>query len=371
MKGVTADQMQAYIRYLPTLLQVTAQQQPLLDLVNFGSAQNVSPMYAQLALNQLEQFGVPMAEAGTAVANAQHMGEAQNDLNVLNGPGRDLAAAASDISHQVDPEYYNTRAAAGSKLAELLGSINLNGLSGGERAEVERAINQRDMGTGNLGNTDSAINTTQNAMNFGSALQGKRDALGNALAQATAFLPAANSRFDPVQTALGRPSTNLGINQYQGNTQAGTQAFDMGQGYQNNLTSMSNNVASNRTQANMAGAANTTSMINAGMGMVGSACCFIFMEALNGPLPESVRIVRDEAYERYPSVRLGYKKMARWLVPLMARYRWVKSLVNTIMVTPLIKHSEYLRAYDGADEYRRYSKVRKFWFTVWSIHSHV
>ena len=53
-----------------------------------------------------------------------------------------------------------------------------------------------------------------NAMMFGQGVQNRRDALGRALGQATSFLPAARSGFDPFQVAMGRPSQQFGAQQF-------------------------------------------------------------------------------------------------------------------------------------------------------------
>jgi len=79
-------------------------------------------------------------------------------------------------------------------------------LSGGEREEVQRSLNQQAARAGNS-NVSSMSNIVSNAMTFGRGVQDRRDALGRALSQATSFLPASRSGFDPMQVALGRPST--------------------------------------------------------------------------------------------------------------------------------------------------------------------
>jgi hypothetical protein len=68
--------------------------------------------------------------------------------------------------------------------------------------------------------------------------------------------------------------------------------------------------------------------------VLGSVCCFIFIEANNGVLDRIARRYRDE--HGTADQRVGYKKIARWLVPLMKRSSMIKSLVKWLMVKPMI-----------------------------------
>jgi hypothetical protein len=70
----------------------------------------------------------------------------------------------------------------------------------------------------------------------------------------------------------------------------------------------------------------------------GITCCFIFLEALNGELPDYVRQGRDE-YVTEERAR-GYRWMARWLVPRMQRSKFWRKLVNLTMVRPFLMHGE-------------------------------
>jgi len=93
-------------------------------------------------------------------------------------------------------------------------------------------------------------------------------------------------------------------------------------------------------------------------------CCFIFMEAYNGTLPEVVRRARDVLGTDV--TRQGYRRMANWLVPLMKKSKVVRFLVNVLMIKPLITYGE---GYFGEENAKRWWKVctpfRHFWFTLW------
>ena len=71
---------------------------------------------------------------------------------------------------------------------------------------IRRGLGRQGAQTGALTGPQSMGNVVANAMLFGQGVQSKRDALGRALGQATSFLPASRSGFDPLQVALGRPS---------------------------------------------------------------------------------------------------------------------------------------------------------------------
>ena len=87
-------------------------------------------------------------------------------------------------------------------------------LRGRERAEIERSLAQNRARSGSMGGPMAMSDVVSNAMMFGQGVQNRRDALGRALGQATSFLPAARSGFDPFQVAMGRPSQQFGAQQF-------------------------------------------------------------------------------------------------------------------------------------------------------------
>jgi hypothetical protein len=92
-------------------------------------------------------------------------------------------------------------------------------------------------------------------------------------------------------------------------------------------------------------------------------CCFIFLEALNGVLPEYVRRGRDEFCT--PRRRSGYVRMAQWLVPLMQRFSFVKHAVNEVMVKPFLRFGEWHYARRGAGWL--WKPLCYCWFGCWDI----
>lgn len=178
-----------------------------------GAAKAFVPQYGQLASD--EAYREAMSEAGKQV-------------DVLRGPGGQLIDEAFAKSQQVDPEFYGRRAQTGAMLGDLLRSFAAPGtvsadnpfgtftgaLSGSERAEIERSLAQNRARSGSMGGPMAMSDVVSNAMMFGQGVQNRRDALGRALGQATSFLPASRSGFDPFQVAMGRPSQQFGAQQF-------------------------------------------------------------------------------------------------------------------------------------------------------------
>ena len=94
-------------------------------------------------------------------------------------------------------------------------------------------------------------------------------------------------------------------------------------------------------------------------------CCFIFMEAYGGfyKIPWFVRRSRDLHYT--PSVRLGYVRMSRLLVPLMRRFSSIRNLVNKLMIEPLTKHAGYL--YGENKDGVSCTPYKNFWLKTWDV----
>lgn len=306
--------LRAYTNNIPGLLQATGAQTPGLAGQELSAAQGTTGGYNQLALDQLRQYGLPFAE----------------------------------ISRSIDDKLNPEVALSRNKTMDLLNSINLNGLSGGERAEVERSLNQSNYASGNLG-LDNATNSVQNAMQFGDRLGAKRAELAGAISTATGFSGGgAPSRFGGQTPSTGKPGDN-------------SQALGFGSGMLGNLSSTQsaqNNLLSEYNWKNSRGFALSDAGKNAS-----SVCCFIFLEALNGKLPWFVRLERNYYYEQEPRLAVGYKKMAKWLVPLMRKHPSIKHLVNLLMVRPMVIVGGYDHMTNNWGWLLR--PVKNFWFSVW------
>lgn len=176
---------------------------------------------AAQAINPIEQ----KLSADNALAGAN------SDLAVLQGPGGQLATTAQGIDKSLNPEYYSTRAALGKSATDLLGGLDPNSLSGSERSEVERALNQQNSQNGTL-NSGSNIQTVKNAATYGSALDAKKQAVGAAIASVGQNLSGMKSSIDPYGNKSVVQPTSF-VNNATGN-----------------VMSSGNNLLSSATQAN-------------------------------------------------------------------------------------------------------------------------
>ncbi|MAH46320.1 hypothetical protein CMI37_10845 [Candidatus Pacearchaeota archaeon] len=159
---------------------------------------------------------------------------AGTDKTIMDLQGPRMAENVMDQLAVTDKPWMDTRDAGAAKLQELLGSINMSGLSGGERAEIERMNARRNMQRGSAGGGGN-LTAIENAMQFGSAMDRKRAALGNALQTATNFMAGSRSGYDPVQAVLGRGS---GTNQIS----AGFQGVQPVQNYSNQMPTLPTNM---------------------------------------------------------------------------------------------------------------------------------
>jgi hypothetical protein len=216
---------------------------------NYLRANEDAPRYGQIARDENQR---------------NVLSGAATQVDAMRGPGGALIDEAFSKSQEVDPEFYAQRAQTQQGLSSLLRSmydkntlspylldangqpqLDANGqpipnpnstydeqrpqgyftgnLSAGEHEEINRSLNRQSSQGGNL-NVPSMGNVVANAMTYGNAMQNRRNAFGQALGQATSFLPASRSGFDPMQVALGRPSTVAPATFSQPNMQANTSA---------------------------------------------------------------------------------------------------------------------------------------------------
>jgi len=350
----TADQLQALIQYLPGLSKVFNEQLLPTEQANLATQQAIAPGQQALDTQLYGTYGPQIAKISSDIAAQQ----TTRDASTLAGPGQDLARAAVSAQQIADPEYYRTRALLGQKTNDLLNSIDVNGLSGSERAEVERRLNQEAQ-QGGSPDISSGIKTAQNAVTFGSALQSKRNALGQAIGEATNFLPTAKSGVDVFQQVTGRPSLGPAAAQP-------TSAKPVGSTASNLTSQLFGNIGDTQAQTQdlMAARKTTDQRVNAA---IGSFCCFIFLESYNGYLPTFVRKMRDYYYATEPSTAIGYKRMARILVPLMQKSSFIKNLVNRYMVIPITQYGGWVMNVPGYSPFEKKRIFKRFWFCVWKF----
>lgn len=364
----TEAMMQALQKELPGYMETLRKQVVPTAQAELQGAQEVSPGYANLTADIYDTVGRRLNKTGEEIAASNQLAKAQSDADVLKGPGMDIIKSADAAQRLIDPEFYNLKEATG-KLGT--GIINSYGgdptkLTGSERAEVERGLAQEGAQRGTL-NSPSAINTVENAMAFGSAAEQKRQGATNTLAQLATPMTATRSGVDVLQQATGRPGqTNSGAGQFTGAQMgAGTNnAFGqgqalMGQTGENQRTAM--NVNAQRRSG--------LDMFNQTASAMGNAvgCCFIMLEGHNGVLPWWVRAYRDLSYSLQPEVAVGYKWMAKWLVPLMQKSKLIKGLVNDLLVAPLTAYGGWFYNVPGYEHGKCYAGYKNFWFKVWKL----
>ena len=182
---------------------------------------------------------VDYAGLGGEVDHVTRRMAAATDKSIMDLQGPYMAQNVMDQLAITDQPWVQTRDAGAQKLQDLLGSINMGGLSGAERAEVERMNARRNLQRGQAGGGGN-LTAIENAMQFGSALDRKRAALGNALQTATNFMAGSRSGFDPVQATLGRGS---GTNQIA----AGFQGVQPVQNYSNQMPGLPSNLTGQTT----------------------------------------------------------------------------------------------------------------------------
>lgn len=113
-------------------------------------------------------------------------------------------------------------------------------------------------------------------------------------------------------------------------------------------------------------------MATAGMGPAGystsssqqapqMSCCFIFIEGER--LTTNVRRFRDSLFTKGGVVELGYRRMAKWLVPIMRRNWFVKEIVKATMLTPICSIADYHYGYNSSGWMFR--PIGHFWRKVW------
>ena len=227
VKDTTAEALAAYRDNYPAYAAMLRQEAGK----ELARQQELYPEQLKLAQQQLaaaKAFVPQYGQLASDEALREAMEEAGKQVDVLRGPGGQLIDEAFAKSQQVDPEFYGRRAQTGAMLGDLLRSFAAPGtvsadnpfgtftgeLSGSERAEIERSLAQNRARSGSMGGPMAMSDVVANAMMFGQGVQNRRDALGRALGQATSFLPAARSGFDPFQVAMGRPSQQFGAQQF-------------------------------------------------------------------------------------------------------------------------------------------------------------
>lgn len=209
----TAKMLQAYSQYLPQILQATNSQAVPTAQANLAADQATAGGEAELNAQLTAQYAPILAQINSMIQGQQTQAGSKTIADELAGSGADASANARALLERDNPEYSKTISASSKAAQDLIGSYNLNGLSPGEAASVERSTNQTNSGTGNLG-LANPTNVVSNAMNFGQAFNDKRAALNTAIGTGNSTASTASSGFNPIGVATGQPTTS-GLTQFQ------------------------------------------------------------------------------------------------------------------------------------------------------------
>jgi hypothetical protein len=332
--------LQAYSSNMPAMIQAQIAGAQQYEPAMLGLRQQVSPGQNQLDLDLLNRFGGQFAEANQRISGENALGQARNDLAVVQGPGRDLVREAMVTQRQADPEAYRARELALGQLEQLNSGLqNVDGtLSGSERAEIDRSL-ARDNFSRGLGNVPTATSTVENAMRFGAAgenrRQGRMSAIANAAQISSGAVQPLSSRVDAFQLTTGRPSVTG--QQGSGSREVGADTNQMGTNLLNNTTNIRQQ--ENQTNAQRRDALDRVSQVMSSLPSV--SCCWTFAEAYYGwdNIPEEVRVSRDLHYTLQR--REGYRRMSHWLVPRMQSSDAVRFLTMLFLVWPMTCHAKW------------------------------
>jgi hypothetical protein len=174
-------------------------------------------------------------------------------------------------------------------------------------------------------------------------------------------MPALRSGVDAAGLTTGRSSFNPGDARQSGVQNVGQGTLQMS----NSLVGQAGETAraQQRLAAENSGIAQASRLMQ-GMGSMMS-CCWTFAEAYGAweKIPWYVREIRDSI--DHPTLRLGYKRFSRVVVPLMRKSRFVRNAVWTYLIYPLTMHAGYLAGAEfTGGEYQSY---RRFWLATWNL----
>jgi hypothetical protein len=208
----TASMMQAVIENLPKYLDVNIGQLPKLEQAFLDSNARTADQSNQQNLDVFKRYAPEYNQIGSDIMEQNALNQAKSDAKVVSGPGRELVSEAYETSQIFDKPWYDAREADSKAVMDLLASIDINKLSGGERSEMERSL-AREGNRRGTGTSPSNIETLAAANQTGTAMQAKRDSLASAISVANNFLGTSKSGVDAFQVATGRPSA---VNQGEG-----------------------------------------------------------------------------------------------------------------------------------------------------------
>jgi len=360
-----ASVMQAYRDNLIPMIQNQIQAAQAYEPAMQTLREQISPREQALNAQLYGQYGPEFARIGSQIARQNAEAQAATDLGVVSGTGRDLVREAMKTQREADPEAYRARELALANLEQLQGSLTdpNAGLSGAERAEIDRSMARENFARG-VGATPTATSTVANAMAFGQAGEARKaqrqSAIANAAQLAAGAVQPLSSRIDTFQLTTGRPSVNQGEARTGGAREVGQESNAMGMNLFGNASQM-------RQQENQLNAQRKTALdqFSQVMGSLPS-CCWTFAEAYYGwaNIPDAVKVSRDLHYT--PRIREGYRMMSRFLVPRMQRSKLWRAAVNALLIKPMTAHAEWY--VNGKGFGWMFSPLQKTYLALWDYY---
>ena len=360
-----AEVMKAYRENIIPMIQqqVTAARQYEPEMQKLR--EEISPKEQALNKRLYEEFGPEFARIGSQIARQNAQAQAETDLGIVSGTGRELVREAMRTQKEADPEAYRARELALANLEQLQGSLTdpNAGLSGAERAEIDRSLARQDFARG-TGATPTATSTVSNAMAFGQAGEARKaqrqSAIANAAQLAAGAVQPLSSRIDTFQLTTGRPSINQGEARTGGAREVGQESNAMGMNLFGNASQMRQQ--ENQINAQRKSALDQFSQV---MGSLPS-CCWTFAEAYYGweNIPDAVKVSRDLHYT--PRIREGYRMMSRFLVPRMQRSKVWRAVVNALLIKPMTSHAEWY--VNGKGFGWMFSPLQKTYLALWDYY---
>lgn len=259
----SANDLSALEALFPSLSNLISGQMIPQQQAALAAAQATSDPYAQLMTDLYSKFAPQLTDLGNNVNRQTMLGTAQNQTDVLNGPGQALTEASNKLLQQTNPEYYHQRAGTSNQLDTLYSSIDsmLNGgLSTNENREISQGLAQQGNQRGTT-NAPSNVETVSNAMRYGQAgtarTQQAQGALSTAIQAANNFLPQSQTSFNPIAQATGMNMNNPGTSQFTGINNGAQNAYGtisgMASGLGNNINALqqqNNQINQQNNQAN-------------------------------------------------------------------------------------------------------------------------
>lgn len=362
-----ASVMQAYRDNLIPMIQNQIQAAQAYEPAMQTLREQISPREQALNAQLYGQYGPEFARIGSQIARQNAEAQAATDLGIVSGTGRDLVREAMKTQREADPEAYRARELALANLEQLQGSLTdpNAGLSGAERAEIDRSMARENFARG-VGATPTATSTVANAMAFGQAGEARKaqrqSAIANAAQLAAGAVQPLSSRIDTFQLTTGRPSVNQGEARTGGAREVGQESNAMGMNLFGNASQM-------RQQENQLNAQRKTGLdqFTQVMGSMPSvSCCWTFAEAYYGwaNIPDAVKVSRDLHYT--PRIREGYRMMSRFLVPRMQRSKLWRAVVNALLIKPMTAHAEWY--VNGKGFGWMFSPLQKTYLALWDYY---